>query len=75
MRGRTGRMTGYLVGGLTMLKGLPSGYNRDFHEEKVPALARRVCGPHALPMQELLLKSLKLANSAMEVCAAWASRL
>lgn len=39
LRGRTGRMTGYLMGGLTMLKGLPSGYNRDFHEEKV-----RACG-------------------------------
>lgn len=34
LRGRTGRINGLLVGGLTMMKGLPSGYNRDFHEEK-----------------------------------------
>lgn len=34
MRGRTGRMTGYATGGLVLMKGLPSGYNRDFHEEK-----------------------------------------
>lgn len=34
IRGRSGRQTGLLVGGYTMLKGLPSGYNRDFHEEK-----------------------------------------
>lgn len=34
LRGRSGRMNGLLVAGLTMMKGLPSGYNRDFHEEK-----------------------------------------
>jgi phage tail-like protein len=34
IRGRTGRMNGLLQAGLTMMKGLPSGYNRDFHEEK-----------------------------------------
>jgi argininosuccinate lyase len=27
-------MNGLLVAGLTLMKGLPSGYNRDFHEEK-----------------------------------------
>jgi len=34
LRGRTGRLNGMLVAGFTMMKGLPSGYNRDFHEEK-----------------------------------------
>jgi argininosuccinate lyase len=34
LRGRTGRLDGLLMAGLTMMKGLPSGYNRDFHEEK-----------------------------------------
>jgi len=34
IRGRSGRMSGLLMAGLTMMKGLPSGYNRDFHEEK-----------------------------------------
>lgn len=34
MRGRTGRMNGLLMAGLCLMKGLPSGYNRDFHEEK-----------------------------------------
>ena len=34
LRGRSGRMNGLLVAGLTLMKGLPSGYNRDFHEEK-----------------------------------------
>jgi len=34
LRGRTGRITGLMVAGFTMIKGLPSGYSRDFHEEK-----------------------------------------
>jgi len=34
LRGRQGIMNGYAAAGLTMLHGLPSGYNRDFHEEK-----------------------------------------
>ena len=34
MRGRAGRVIGSMIAGFTMLKGLPSGYNRDFHEEK-----------------------------------------
>lgn len=34
IRGRAGRVNGLLVAGFTMMKGLPSGYNRDFHEDK-----------------------------------------
>ncbi|MCP4535906.1 MAG: argininosuccinate lyase [Chloroflexi bacterium] len=34
MRGKTGRMTGHLVGLMTTLKGLPSGYNKDLQEDK-----------------------------------------
>jgi len=34
MRGRAGRVNGLLSAGLTLMKGLPSGYNRDFHEDK-----------------------------------------
>jgi len=34
LRGRSGRINGLMVAGFTMMKGLPSGYNRDFHEEK-----------------------------------------
>jgi argininosuccinate lyase len=34
MRGRAGRVTGILMAGDTMTKGFPSGYNRDFHEDK-----------------------------------------
>jgi argininosuccinate lyase len=34
LRGRHGILSGYAAAGLSMLHGLPSGYNRDFHEEK-----------------------------------------
>ena len=34
MRGKTGRIVGDLVGLLTVLKGLPSGYNKDLQEDK-----------------------------------------
>lgn len=34
VRGRTGKMYGILMHALTMMKGLPSGYNRDYHEVK-----------------------------------------
>ena len=34
MRGKSGRITGHLVGLLTTLKGLPSAYNKDLQEDK-----------------------------------------
>ena len=34
IRGRSGRVNGLANAAFTMLKGLPSGYNRDFHEDK-----------------------------------------
>jgi argininosuccinate lyase len=34
IRGRSGRVNGLANAALTLCKGLPSGYNRDFHEDK-----------------------------------------
>ncbi len=34
MRGRAARQIGYSSAGMILMKGLPSGYNRDFHEQK-----------------------------------------
>ena len=34
VRGKTGRAIGHLVGLLTAMKGLPSGYNKDLQEDK-----------------------------------------
>jgi len=34
MRGKSGRVVGHLMGVLTLLKGIPSGYNKDLQEDK-----------------------------------------
>jgi len=34
VRGKTGRVLGHLVGLLTLIKGLPTGYNKDLQEDK-----------------------------------------
>jgi len=34
LRGRAGRVNGLVMAGFTLMKGLPSAYNRDFHEDK-----------------------------------------
>lgn len=39
IRGKTGRVYGSLMGMLTILKGQPSGYNRDMQEDKVHVFA------------------------------------
>jgi argininosuccinate lyase len=39
MRGRAGRVQGYTDAAFTMMKGLHSGYNRDFHEDKEITIA------------------------------------
>src|SRR3989442_11887071 len=39
IRGKTGRITGALLGLLTTLKGLPTGYQRDLQEDKEPLFA------------------------------------
>jgi argininosuccinate lyase len=36
VRGRSARVTGHLVTALTMLKGIPAGYQRDLQEDKPP---------------------------------------
>jgi argininosuccinate lyase len=38
IRGRTARVSGHLVTVLTMLKGIPGGYQRDLQEDKPPLL-------------------------------------
>ncbi|MEX2572378.1 MAG: argininosuccinate lyase [Gemmatimonadota bacterium] len=35
-RGKAGRLIGSLMGSLTLLKGLPTGYNKDLQEDKEP---------------------------------------
>ena len=66
LRGRTGRVNGLLVAGLTMMKGLPSGYNRDFHEEKEVLWESLDLVNRAMEILPPLLKSTTLNKARME---------
>ena len=67
VRGRTGKMYGILMGMLTLMKGLHSGYNRDYHEDKTSlvealALANETIGVMQGVMSSLKIKSERMAN-------------
>lgn len=56
IRGKTGRLTGALMGALTMLKGLPLSYNRDLQEDKF----------HLFTGLDTVSASVRLAGLMME---------
>ena len=79
MRGKGGRLAGHLLGLLTTLKGLPSGYNRDLQEDKevlfdaidtlacelpIAAGIVRTMEPHAQRMRAALDDSLLATDVA-----------
>ena len=68
-RGRCGRLVGNLVALLTMLKGLPSSYNRDLQEDK-PALFDSVdIVRGALELYSAMLAELTVNRERMETAA------
>jgi len=60
LRGRAGRITGLLTAGMTMVKGLPSGYNRDFHEDKEILVESLSLINRAVEVIPPLIKSTKI---------------
>jgi argininosuccinate lyase len=58
-RGKSGRLLGELTGFLTLLKGLPSGYNKDLQEDKVALFS-------ALDTLELLLPAVAGTVESLE---------
>jgi len=52
IRGKTGRVFGSLIGMLTVLKGLASGYNRDLQEDKVHLFSAADCINQCLDVAE-----------------------
>lgn len=65
LRGRSGRINGLLVAGLTMMKGLPSGYNRDFHEEKEVLVESLDLINRAVEIIPALIKSTQINQERM----------
>ena len=69
VRGKTGRLYGNLISVLTMLKALPSSYNRDLQEDK-EALFDSVDTIHAaLEVFTAMLPQLKINRERMEAAA------
>lgn len=64
-RGKTGRILGHLVGLLTMLKGLPSAYNKDLQEDKEPVFDTLDALNLTLPVLAGVVHTLKVDGERM----------
>jgi argininosuccinate lyase len=60
LRGKTGRLNGNLIALLTMLKGIPSAYDKDLQEDKEPLFDTVDTLTLALPVAEGVIASLKV---------------
>ncbi|MBN1312360.1 MAG: argininosuccinate lyase [Anaerolineae bacterium] len=65
VRGKTGRILGALVGLLTVLKGLPSTYNKDLQEDKEPLFDTADTLAMVLPVLAGVIGSLVPSPDAM----------
>ncbi|MGZ3686575.1 MAG: argininosuccinate lyase, partial [Bdellovibrionota bacterium] len=65
IRGRTGRVTGALVGALTLLKGLPLSYNRDLQEDKFHLFAGLDSTRACVRLAALMLEKTEWQTAAM----------
>ncbi|MDH7486434.1 MAG: argininosuccinate lyase [Anaerolineae bacterium] len=65
LRGKAGRMVGHLVALLTVLKGLPSTYNKDLQEDKEPLFDALDTLKLALPVAAGVVRTLKVNAEAM----------
>src|SRR5438093_3405124 len=68
-RGRAGRLIGNLVTLLTILKGLPSSYNRDLQEDKEALFDSVDTVRSALEMFAAMLPELKINRERMQAAA------
>ena len=69
-RGKTGRVYGALFSLLTMLKGLPLTYNRDFQEDKEPVFDAADTIRQTLDVLPPMLKAIKFRPERMRAAAA-----
>jgi argininosuccinate lyase len=66
LRGKTGRLTGNLVALLTVLKGLPSSYDKDLQEDKEPLFDTLDTLRLTLPVAAGLIATLTVHPDRME---------
>ena len=65
LRGKSGRLVGGLAGILTLLKGLPSAYDKDLQEDKEPLFDAVDTLKLALPVTNGVLQTLTLRSDRM----------
>lgn len=65
LRGKSGRLVGGLTGMLTLLKGLPSAYDKDLQEDKEPLFDAVETLALALPVTRGVLQSLTIRPDRM----------
>jgi argininosuccinate lyase len=66
LRGKTGRLLGHLVALLTILKGLPSAYDKDLQEDKEPLFDAIDTVSVALPIAARVISTLEIDAQKME---------
>jgi len=66
LRGRAGRVNGLNAAAFTLMKGLPSGYNRDFHEDKEILIEIFGLILKALPVIPALIQSTTFNKDRMK---------
>lgn len=66
MRGKAGRLIGHLSGFLSVLKGLPTGYNKDLQEDKEPLFDALDTLRLELPIVAGLLRTMEVHPERME---------
>src|SRR5438046_6009032 len=74
-RGKAGRLYGNLISILTVLKGLPSSYNRDLQEDKEALFDSADTIVQSLEIWSAMLPELKLNQERMEAAASDAALL
>lgn len=69
VRGRTGKIYGMLMHMLTLMKGLHSGYNRDYHEDKVTLVEGIQLTNETIEVIKGVMKTLKIKKERLEFLA------
>lgn len=69
IRGRTARVSGHLVTALTMLKGIPGGYQRDLQEDKPPLVDALATLETSLDVMAGMVATLHVDEARMRAAA------
>jgi len=66
VRGKTGRLIGHLTGVLSMLKGMPSSYNKDLQEDKEPLFDTLDMLRLELPIVAGVIRTMRVDRARVE---------